>query len=87
MCRCGSCTDLCSQSNPLLERPVKELKAFKKVFLDAGERKVVSLSIPVKELAYYDDKKQDWVVDSDQFTLHCGASSTDIKSSVSIQVQ
>lgn len=76
-----------SQSNPLLERPVKELKAFKKVFLDAGERKVVSLSIPVKELAYYDDKKQDWVVDSDQFTLHCGASSTDIKSSVSIQVQ
>ena len=46
-----------SQSNPLLERPVKELKAFKKIFLDAGERKVVSLSIPVKELAYYDDKK------------------------------
>lgn len=76
-----------SQSKPSLERPDKELKAFKKIFLKAGETKTVELDIPVKDLAFFDDKSHNWVVESDQFTLHCAASSTDVKSSVAVKIK
>lgn len=76
-----------TQSKPSVERPEKELKAFQKVFLNAGETKTVDLSIPVKDLAFFDDKSHTWTVESDQFTLHCAASSADIKSSVTIKIK
>lgn len=75
-----------SQSKPSLERPDKELKAFKKIFLKAGETKTVELDIPVKDLAFFDAKSHNWVVESDQFTLHCAASSADVKSSVAVKI-
>lgn len=34
-------------------RPVKELKAFEKVALKAGEEKEVKFTIPEEELGYY----------------------------------
>lgn len=74
------------QKNPSLVRPTKELKAFTKVFLKAGETKQVELSIPVEELAFFDDKAHEWVVENDQFTLYCGASSTNIKSTANIEI-
>lgn len=76
-----------SQQKPSLPRPVKELKGFQKVFLQAGEKRIVKLAIPVKNLAYFDDKAHAWIVEKDKFTLHCAASSTDIKSSLTIQVK
>jgi beta-glucosidase len=76
-----------SQEKPSLERPAKELKAFKKVFLKAGETQNVELSIPVKDLAFFDDKAHEWKVESDKFTLHCAASSADVKSSVTVDVK
>lgn len=76
-----------SQSKPSLERPDKELKAFRKVFLKAGETKTVELAVPVKDLAFFDDKSHNWTVESDQFTLHCAASSADVKSSVSVKIK
>lgn len=76
-----------SQEKPSLERPAKELKAFKKVFLKAGETQNVELSIPVKDLAFFDDKAHEWKVESDKFTLHCAASSADVRSSVTVDVK
>lgn len=76
-----------SQSKPSLERPEKELKAFKKVFLKAGETKTVDLTVPVKDLAFFDDKAHNWTVESDQFILHCAASSADVKSSVAVKIK
>lgn len=76
-----------SQEKPSLERPAKELKAFKKVFLKAGETQNVELSIPVKDLAFFDDKAHEWKVESDKFTLHCAASSSDVRSSVMVDVK
>ncbi|HCO68100.1 MAG TPA: glycosyl hydrolase, partial [Dysgonomonas sp.] len=76
-----------SQINPSLARPEKELKAFDKIFLKAGESKNVEIAVPVKDLAYFDDNKHDWVVEADKFTLHCAASSADIKSSVTVEVK
>lgn len=75
------------QMKPNLPRPVKELKAFDKIWLKAGETKVVKLSVPVKDLAYFDDRIQNWVVDSDQFVLYCAASAADIKSTTKIKIK
>ncbi|MGQ1947309.1 glycoside hydrolase family 3 C-terminal domain-containing protein [Geofilum sp. OHC36d9] len=75
-----------SQQHPSLPRPLKELKAFQKVFLKVGETKTVSFSIPVEDLAFFDDEKHEWVVEPDRFTLSVATSSADIRSSVRIKV-
>ena len=76
-----------SQHEPSLLRPTKELKAFKKAFLKVGKSQSITMEIPVKDLAFYDDRIQDWVVESDKFSLSCGSSSIDIKSTITIQVK
>lgn len=76
-----------SQAKPSVERPDKELKAFKKVFLKAGETKTIEMEVPVKSLAFFDDKTHNWIVESDQFTLHCAASSADVRSSVTVNIK
>ncbi len=76
-----------SQPKASVMRPVKELKAFKKVFLKAGEIQHVEVEIKVKDLAFYDETLQDWKVESAEFILRIAASATDEKSSISIQVK
>ncbi len=76
-----------TQKKPSLERPVKELKGFTKAFLKAGETKTLTVEIPVESLAFYNDKTHQWVVESDQYILHCAASAGDIKSSITIKVR
>ena len=76
-----------SQENPSLPRPVKELKGFQKVFLREGEKKCVTLEIPVRDFAFYDDRQSRWVVEPDRYKLHIAASSRDIKKSVEVVVK
>jgi beta-glucosidase len=68
-------------------RPTKELKAFKKVFLKAGEEKTVELNVKVKDLAFYDEKTAAWKVEAGEFVLHLGTSSRDITDLLKIQVK
>ncbi|MEN6454178.1 MAG: glycoside hydrolase family 3 N-terminal domain-containing protein [Prolixibacteraceae bacterium] len=58
--------------------PVKQLKAFSKVHLKAGEAKTAHLSVPVDELALY-NKEMKRVVEPGEFELQIGASSDHIK--------
>ena len=76
-----------SQNKPSVMRPAKELKGFRKVFLKAGESKTVEIAVPVKDLAFFDDKAHEWTVEADKFTLHCAASSADVKTSVTVEVK
>ena len=41
-------------------RPKKELRAFKKVFLKAGEEKEVSVTLSKRAFAFYNVELQDW---------------------------
>ena len=75
-----------SQDSPSLSRPVKELKGFRKQFLNRGEEKTVTLEIPVKDFALYDDRVSRWVVEPDKYTLQVASSSRDIKGAVEIEV-
>jgi beta-glucosidase len=61
-----------------VERAVKELKGFQKISLEAGETQRVSFKIPVKVLAYYCVQQSRWVVESTQYHVYLGASSSQV---------
>jgi beta-glucosidase len=54
-------------------RPIKELKAFKKIALEPGEQKNVSFTIPLSQLAFYDAEKGRWEVEAAEYRLLAGA--------------
>ena len=76
-----------SDEESYLERPVKELKGFKKVYLEPGETKTVEFVIEPDMLKFFDDAKHDWVLEKGKFTAFVGASSRDIRSEVSFEVR
>jgi len=67
------------QQNPKVERAIKELKGYKKVFLKPGESKRVTIELNDRSLAYFDTKSNQWVVDADTFNIALGSSSQDIR--------
>ncbi len=65
--------------DPIVEWPLKELKAFKRITLDPGESQTVSLSIPVKRLMYWNETKHAWDNDLCRMELLVGASAADTR--------
>lgn len=65
-----------------LERPVMELKGFKKISLCPGETKEVTFVITDEMLKYYDPSKSGWILENGEFTAYIGASSEDIRTTV-----
>ncbi len=76
-----------SKPNSSVMRSSKELKAFEKVFLKAGETKNSTLKIETQDLAYYSENDKKWIVESGEYVLHIASSSRDIHKSISIQVR
>ncbi len=58
-----------------LRRPEKELKGFEKVYLQPGESKNITFSLPKEAFQYYNDVKQEWVFEAGAFTIMVGSSS------------
>lgn len=55
-------------------RPVKELKGFKKIWLDPGQSQTVTFAITPELLSFY-DKNMKWIVEPGDFTVMIGTSS------------
>ena len=55
-------------------RPVKELKGFEKIMLDAGASKTVSFTLTDKELGFY-NSKYEWIVEPGDFNVMVGGNS------------
>jgi len=68
-----------------LTRPVKELKDFKKIKLNAGESKIIKFIIDKEKLTFYNQQLQ-WVAEPGDFELMIGASSSDIRLSDSFEL-
>ena len=68
-------------------RAPKELKAFQKVFLKAGEEKTVTLTLDKRAFAYYNTQCGDWQVERGEFRILVGASSRDIRLEGGVEVQ
>lgn len=67
-------------------RPVKELKGFKKVWLEPGESKEVEITLCKRAFAFYNVNINDWCVESGEFDILVGASSADIKLTATVTV-
>lgn len=61
-----------------VDRPVKELKGFKKVWLKPGEQKDVDMTIDNNALAYYDETTGTWKSEDGEFEALVGNASDNI---------
>ena len=69
-------------------RPVKELKAFAKTrLLEPGESETLSMTIPVDELAVYQEEERGWDIIDGTYTFNVGANVNDIKGKVEVEVK
>lgn len=60
-------------------QPIKSLKGFKRVHIKKGESANVEISLPVESFRYFDEKRNDFVVEPGKYELQVGSSSSDIK--------
>ena len=64
-------------ADPSLQRPIKRLEGFQKVFLAAGQTKTVTLPIKIADLAFYNEADKRFEVDSGQYGIQISTSSAD----------
>lgn len=72
--------------NPSVPRPCRELKEYRKVFLEPGESSEVTIRLPESAFSYYDVSSHDWVVDKVNYKIQVGASATDLKLEASLSL-
>jgi beta-glucosidase len=70
-----------------VDRPIKDLRGFKRVSVKPGETKTVTLSVPAKSLAYWNAETHSWVVEPEQVALQVGGSSSDVRLTKTINVR
>ncbi|EDY84828.1 Glycosyl hydrolase family 3 N terminal domain protein [Verrucomicrobiia bacterium DG1235] len=63
------------ENNPEAPRPVRELAAFKKVFLQPGQSQTISLQLGRDAFEQYDAERDTWIVRSGEYTISLGNSS------------
>ena len=68
-----------------VERPARELKAFAKVDLDAGETTTVRMALPPRAFAFFDVTVGQWRIEAGSFTVEAGFSAADIRSIATVQ--
>lgn len=61
----------------IVDRPLKELKGFTRVTIKPGEIRTVNFSVPVQNLAYYDEISAKWVVEPIVYHVLIGPSSAE----------
>ena len=71
-----------SDAKSSVDRPVKELKGFRKVYLQPGETAEVEFVIGEDALSYFDAASHSWVAEPGRFEALIGASSADIRTKV-----
>jgi len=69
-----------SVSGELIDTPVKVLRNFEKVEIEAGKTKSVEMHLTRKDLSYWSVVQQNWSMpENDEFTIAIGRSSRDIR--------
>ena len=76
-----------SENNPTVLRPKKELKAFKKVHLEAGASTTVTFEVNHSDLAFWNDQTHAWQTNKGEYTLHIGNSSANIAATLQVTAE
>jgi beta-glucosidase len=61
-----------------VDRPLKELKEFKKIYLKKGEKKTIEFNLTKSAFAFWDGISKDWKLESGEFEILIGKSSENI---------
>ena len=69
-----------------VEWPEKELKAFKRVTVPAGQTVTVELEIPVEDLRYWDETTNAWTLEHGKLELRLGAAADDIRLTSTVSI-
>ena len=68
-----------------VERPVRELKGFAKVYLKAGESRQISIPLSYLDLCYFDAEAHKWTAAPGEYTILVGNSSENLPVSTTIK--
>ncbi|MGA7722969.1 MAG: glycoside hydrolase family 3 C-terminal domain-containing protein [Ignavibacteriaceae bacterium] len=74
------------EKTPAIERPIRELKGFQKVYLNPGESKRITFKLDPVDFAFYDVKAKAWNVENGDYEIQIGKSCADIKLSNTIKM-
>ncbi|MBR1410632.1 MAG: glycoside hydrolase family 3 C-terminal domain-containing protein [Prevotella sp.] len=70
-----------------IEKPAQELKAFAKTReLQPGESQVITMTIPVRDLASFDEKGSQWLTEAGTYTFRIGNSSRNIAATATLKL-
>ncbi len=69
-----------------IRRPVKQLCGFKRISVCAGEAVHLEIAVPLRELEFYDVSRQRFCLESGEYEIMTGASSSDIRHSGTVSV-
>ena len=47
--------------------------------MKSGENTKVDFSLPISDLSYWDDEKNEWVIEKGNYEIFAGSSSSDIR--------
>jgi beta-glucosidase len=76
-----------SKTNSTIDRPLQELKAFTKTTaLEPSASEIVQLVIPISDIRYWDETKNDWALEKGSYTMKLGSSSRDIRQLYEIEL-
>lgn len=68
------------------DEPVRQLRGFSKVMLEAGASADVSFSLARRDLSIWDVDAQEWAIVPGTYTFHLAASSRDLRTSTTLTV-
>ena len=69
-----------------VEWPVKELKAFQRVNVAAGQTQQVTIEIPVESLRYWDVDADTWMLENGNIEIMVGGSSDDLRLTTQVAI-
>jgi beta-glucosidase len=77
-----------SQKSPSINRPVKELKGFKKVEVKKGEKETVEIRISKKyATSFWDEDEDSWIMEKDEFEVLVGNASDRVERAGKVEVK
>ena len=76
-----------SPKDSKVARPVKELKAFQKVYLQPGETRNVTLTIGADALSYYDEATSQWRADAGKYEALIGTASDKLSTNYTFKLK
>ncbi|WP_439620939.1 beta-glucosidase H [Hyphomonas sp.] len=67
-------------------RPLRQLKSFEKIFLEAGESTSLSLDLGASAFTHYDIDEGKWLATPGSYLIHVGFSSVDLRQTIEINL-